>query len=447
MHAFASPNTVIRSLSPAVHVVNPLDAVRRVANNQRHWFSYSNGIAVGTWRRIPIYVAPSWLFVSAVLLFSYASVAQYRLPGLPLGGAYLIAVGFVGLFLASVLVHELAHALVARRFGTPVESVTVWMLGGYTRVRHEPATPGAEFVMAASGPAASLALGLLGVGGAQIEALPAWLDDLFYQLAVSNLTIAVFNVLPGLPLDGGIMIRAVAWRATGDRLRATVIAARAGQGLAVILLGFAFGLIYAETGINPGLLVLTFLIPFFLWISASHTVRRSHMRRRIAGLSVRAMARRCVAVPSDASLADALAARASPEQPIVVTDGSDVMGTVPAEVIAATPAARHEHIAVGHLVRHVEPHHVLPASGAGAELWQAVTGHQGPGGRDANLVSPSHYVVTDADRVIGVISDTDLAHAIEPPLKLWNARRLADAWRSWRYGSDHGGERSGAPRR
>ena len=143
------------------------------------------------------------------------------------------------LFLASLLAHELAHALVARRSGVTVRSVTLWMLGGVTDLEGEPPTAGADFRIALAGPVASLAAGGICYGlGAAVHAAggPALVVAAASWLAVMNVVLAVFNLLPGAPLDGGRVLRAILWRRYGDRERAERGAARAGQALGVVMM-------------------------------------------------------------------------------------------------------------------------------------------------------------------------------------------------------------------
>src|SRR3712207_6323064 len=158
--------------------------------------------------------------------------------------AYAIAAVLAAVaFLASLLAHELAHALVARRNGVEVEGITLWLLGGVARLRGGARTPGAEFCIAGVGPLTSLVLGLLLMAGAVLARL-AGADGLpvavLEYLAGINVVLAVFNLVPAAPLDGGRVLRAFLWRLRGDAWSSAVTAARAGRffGFALIALGF-----------------------------------------------------------------------------------------------------------------------------------------------------------------------------------------------------------------
>src|SRR2546429_8995389 len=147
------------------------------------------------------------------------------------------------LFFASVLAHELAHSLVARRFRMSVSSITLFLLGGVANLTREPPSAKAEFFMAAAGPLTSLVIGGVGfaiaiAAGASLAAAP-WLEvigGVAGYLGLINIAVALFNMIPGFPLDGGRVLRSAIWGISGERLRATRIAARGGQIVAGIFL-------------------------------------------------------------------------------------------------------------------------------------------------------------------------------------------------------------------
>lgn len=163
-----------------------------------------------------------------------ASVLPRAVPGMSAGRYTVAALVGAVVFLASVFAHEWAHAVVARRNGVPVTSVTLWALGGTTELGGQPNTPGAAFRIAAVGPAVSA------VAGAALIAVALLTSGLTAAVlgwvGMTNLILAVFNVLPGAPLDGGRLVAAAVWKRTGDRARGTVAAAKAGRGLGWLIL-------------------------------------------------------------------------------------------------------------------------------------------------------------------------------------------------------------------
>jgi Zn-dependent protease len=205
---------------------------------------------VGRIRGIPIRIDATWLIIAGFVLWSLSAVA-FPLFFVGYGRAVYWTMGTAataGLFV-SILLHELAHAAVARRFDTPVEGITLFLLGGVAEMSEEPRTARAEFLMAGAGPAASLALGGLGfilTGLGTGLGWPETVNGTLGYLAVVNLLLAVFNLVPAFPLDGGRMLRAVLWGTLGSHGRATRVSVYMGVGLGWI--GVALGLVTALFG-------------------------------------------------------------------------------------------------------------------------------------------------------------------------------------------------------
>jgi Zn-dependent protease len=170
------------------------------------------------------------------------------------GAAYVLAAGATALvFLGCVLVHELSHAVVARRAGIGVDGITLWFLGGVTRLTSEATTPKVELAVSGAGPLASLVLGVVMVGGGialEAAAVSPLVVATLTWLGVINIVLAAFNVLPGAPLDGGRLLHAFVWSRHGDPRRATRTASRAGEILGAILI--AFGLLEFAFGTAVG---------------------------------------------------------------------------------------------------------------------------------------------------------------------------------------------------
>jgi len=244
-------------------------------------------IRLGRVAGIPVGLNGGALVVLALLA---AGLAYGRLPAQVPGRstvAYLAGgVVAAALFLASVLVHELGHAVVARRTGVEVESITLWLLGGVAQLRGEPGSPKGEFNVAAVGPATSLVLGV-GFGGLAFGLAALGGDPLVVAvaayLAISNVALAVFNLIPAAPLDGGRVLRAAVWRVTGDPVRSAVVAARAGRIFGFVLIGL--GLI--QTLLRADLSGLWWLlIGWFLVHAAAAEEQRAVLGRALHGLRV-----------------------------------------------------------------------------------------------------------------------------------------------------------------
>jgi len=264
---------------------------------------------------IRIGVGISFFVVLFVFIFAVTGPFHEMLGG-SRTTAYLVAVASVLSFFASLIMHELGHALVARRNGLPVAGIDLWAFGGMTR-SGEPQTPGVEFRVAVAGPLVTLAVivlctlagqlatnsshffeAALATGGVRASPPLVWLS----WVATINALVLVFNLIPAFPLDGGKIARAAIWWRTGDRDRATNVSGRMGQGFA-LLLGL-FGLWGLASGSSGGLLAM--LLAFFLYQSASAAVVQASLNRRIDNLTVAdVMDREPVTIPSSSTLLEA----------------------------------------------------------------------------------------------------------------------------------------------
>ncbi len=236
---------------------------------------------------IPLEVNASWIAVFALIAGSlsfgyFPSEYPGRSVSVDLASGVLTAL----LFFASIIAHELSHSVVARAGGIRIEKVTLFLFGGVAQMQEEPRTPGREFVMAIAGPAMSLVLSAAFAGMAVLLA-SAGLSDVLWgpleYLAVINLSVAVFNLLPGFPLDGGRVLRSLLWKLTGDLLKATRWASRAGQFIGYALLAGA--LIGLANG-NTQMLWLG-LVGWFIANLAGSAYRNQVVLSSLEGLTAR----------------------------------------------------------------------------------------------------------------------------------------------------------------
>lgn len=209
----------------------------------------------------------SWFLVFGLVVWATASAFAELYPDVPLTTRSAMALVTGMAFFACLVLHELAHAVTARRFGIGVRGITLFLFGGVAEIEGEVPTPAREFAVALVGPAVSIGLGCVFGLGATWAATGDWLvgEGVFGTLALVNLAVAVFNLVPGLPLDGGRLLRAVLWRVTGSYARASRIAARGGLMLAIALLGLGLylALVLHEVA---GLWYLPMAV--FLWLLA-----------------------------------------------------------------------------------------------------------------------------------------------------------------------------------
>jgi Zn-dependent protease len=268
---------------------------------------------------IRIGVDPSWFLVLFLVIYSLTGYYQDAIPGESDSGAFMLATVSALLFFLSILLHELGHSVVAIRNGIPIVGIDLWLFGGIAKMERDTTSPGVEFRIAVAGPLVTLAIGAacigIGVlaGGTDFwsalrfdsNALSDGLLAMLAYLASINLIVLVFNLIPGFPLDGGRIARAIAWWLTGDRNRATAIAGRLGQFFSYLLIATGI-LLLALTG---DLLLGAWLvfIGLFLGQAARGAVYQTAVLSRIEGLKVSdVMDDEPVVIPGDLPIGRAL---------------------------------------------------------------------------------------------------------------------------------------------
>jgi Zn-dependent protease len=353
-------------------------------------------MSMGRIAGIPVHISPTWFLVAAVITVAFAPIVRRQLPEFG-SGAYAISLTFALLLYVSVLFHEISHALTARALGLPVRGITLHFLGGYTEIERNAPTPGRDLVVSVAGPLVSLAAaGLAYVASRPVDQPVA--RFLLLELAVANLLVGVFNLLPALPLDGGHMLRAAVWRVTGREHTGTVVAARAGQVLAVLVLLVPFIL----AGGSPSFIgvVWSGLVAVLLWTGAAQALAVGRLRSRLPRLDLEQMTRRAAPVAPDVPLAEALRqARARGVRALVVVDSSGrPTGLVSEASVVATPTDRRPWVPVGQVARSLQDGLLLPVDIDGEELL-----------RRMRETPASEYLVLDRDGgVYGVLATTDV---------------------------------------
>lgn len=243
----------------------------------------------------------SWLIVFALIVWSLAvAVFPSQNPGFSDGEYVVMAVAAAILFFVSLLLHELGHALQARREGIEIEGINLWLFGGVAQFKGSFASAGAEFRIAIAGPLVSLALGALFVLAAAFAGLPNAIDGVVAWLGYTNLILLVFNLLPALPLDGGRVLRSALWHLRGDLQWATWVASAVGRGFGFLFIGLGVFMLIVEGAFSGAWLAF---IGWFLLQAATSEARYVATKQALDGLRVRdLMIRQPVTVDADLSL-------------------------------------------------------------------------------------------------------------------------------------------------
>ncbi|NUP76938.1 MAG: site-2 protease family protein [Nonomuraea sp.] len=361
-----------------------------------------SGLRMGRPFGIPVYVSWTWFIVAFFITVIIGPRMRAMLPELDSTAAYAVAFVFAVLLYVSVLLHELAHSVLAKSFGLPVRRITLYFLGGVSEIEKEPPTPGKEFLVAAAGPGLSLGLAALGFLAETYVVNDGGIAEvLVWQLWVANLIVGVFNLLPGLPLDGGRMLRAGVWKLTKNPGSGTVVAAWGGRVLAVLLVIFPFATAMASgQEFDPLELLWPVVLASFIWMGATQSLRVARIRARIPQVNARALARRAVPVAAETPLAEAL--RQAAEQRagalVVVDHEGQPVAIVNEAAVQATPEHRRPWVDVGSLAKSLEPSMVLPADLVGEPLIDAM--RSAPAGE--------YLLVERGGEIYGVLATADV---------------------------------------
>ncbi|WP_372592714.1 site-2 protease family protein [Actinotalea sp.] len=366
-----------------------------------------SGWVVGRAAGVPVVLSPGWLLAAVlltVLFYPTARVLAAADGDRSTSGAALLSLAVVLMLFASTFLHELAHAVVARRHGMQVRQIVLTLLGGHTEFAERAPRPGASALVAIAGPAANLVIGLGAYLVWKAVEVPGGGSALLLAAAVTNGFVGAFNLLPGLPLDGGRVLESIVWTATGRRSTGTTVAAWAGHGVALAVVAWVL-LPALLSGTTPGLTQVGWgaLIAAFLWSGASQSRQAARNDRAVDGLAVRALAVPAVALPVTAPVvaADRLGDPA-PQIVLLAADGAPV-GYVDPEALAAVPPERRQTVTLAAVGVPLPP---------GAMVDVALTGHSALAAvAEVSRTTPVMAVVANG-RVVGLLRAADVARAM-----------------------------------
>ncbi|MFY9913973.1 MAG: site-2 protease family protein [Nocardioidaceae bacterium] len=360
------------------------------------------GIPLGHWHGVP--VRAHWSVLVALALFAYVlatSTLPTAKPGQPTAGYWVAGAVTATVLFVTLLVHELAHAITARHYGVGVRTISLWMLGGLTELDSEPSTPRADGIVALSGPLASLGLGVFfavlsgAVGGSGLVATSlAW-------LAGVSVLLALFNLLPGAPLDGGRVLSALLWWRSHDRARAADRAARTGRMVGIALI--ALGLFETTFGSYAGLWIV--LVGWFIMNGAA-SERYAVRVEKLRGLTAGDVMTPTPTVAANWSTVEQFLAGLSPENaaqpvfPLVDLDGR-LTGVVSLATLERLSPAQRSAVRMGGVVVRSRAPLTVTTDTAVPDLVHTLR------------VRGGLAVVVDAGRPVGLVTDRDLHRATQ----------------------------------
>jgi Zn-dependent protease len=363
---------------------------------------------------IDVLVNPTWLVIFALVgvsfgdLLSQTSVDGRSFPG----GPWPWIVGFVTavILFAGLLAHELSHSIIAKRNGVEINRITLFIFGGVAEMKTDVTTPGVEFRMAVAGPLMTFFLAGAFYGlyrlTSYLGAGPLLVAPLYY-LAATNLFIGVFNLLPGFPLDGGRVLRALVWKVTGDLQKATRAASIIGQVLAALLagLGLAIVIVYPEYLITGGWLILVGTFVFFL---AKSSYKQTLLRLAASDTLARdIMFTDVPVIPSLTPLTELRARYFStyhlPAFP--VAEAGRLIGTVSREDLMAINQAEWDVLNAGRASRALEPDQLVAPDTPLDQLLRTI------------LTGREYVLVVDGDNVLGIITRDEVSRYLDARMK------------------------------
>jgi len=355
------------------------------------------GFRLATIGGVPVYIGRSWPIIALIIVALYGPGVANSRPDLGLG-AYAVALAFAVMLLVSVLAHEAAHAVVATRCGYRVKRVVADLWGGHTAYDSSAARPGPSALVAVAGPAANALLALLGwlVRSDVPDVIPSLL---LVAMVYTNAFVAAFNLLPGLPLDGGFLVDALVWRITGKRESGLIAAGWCGRVVTVLVVLWFVGLpLLNRQQLDLFNVVWVLFIGSFLWVGATNAIRTGRGSRLLAGIRIDSVWRRAASLPPQASAAQALALRTSgPGGTVVVVedDARNAIGLLDDEALHAIPEQSLGGVAVTSVMRRQPDGWVVQARPdqsvtdvviAMQHLGIGVAAVRGPGGRIDGIV-------------------------------------------------------------
>ncbi len=374
---------------------------------------FGRGIFVGRLFGIEFYLDYSWFLIAAVIIYTWSTTvfpSKEWVPGRSLAVYWAMGSAATFLFFVSLLLHELGHSLVSQKCGIPVRRITLLFIGGVAEISREPDDAKSELKIAIGGPAVSIGLAMMFLGGAglfhlaNLEAASA----VCLLLCITNVGLVVFNMIPGYPLDGGRILRALIWQHTGKLHRATFITSRIGIGFSwVLIVAGAYSVLQQQFS---GLVWI--LIGFFLKGAAEAGYSNALQRDVLAGVSVRDIMTKtpiCLpdTLPLNLAVDDYFLTNHHEALPVIAEDG-EFRGLLRIEHMKDVPRERWPYMSTGDLVAEKETQLM--------KLEAATTASRAM----RRLLSPGsgRLAVTEDGKIVGMITRHDILHFIKIHIEL-----------------------------
>ena len=354
----------------------------------------------------------SWVIVAILIAWSLSTgVFPFRHEGLSAQTYWTMGIlGAIGLFL-SIIFHEMSHSLVARKFGIAIKGITLFIFGGVAEMKQEPPSPKAEFFMAAAGPLSSLLLALMFYALSQLARNAGWpepVDGILRYLAWINGMLAVFNLVPAFPLDGGRILRSVLWGWKKNLRWATRIAAGIGSGFGLVLIFLGFLQFFSGNFIGG---MWWFFIGMFLRGAAGMSYRQLLVRRALEGEPVRRFMKPDPVTVSPSTTLEALVDdyfypyqfKLFP----VVDKGNQLLGCVTIKTIKEIPREEWSRKTVGEIVLGCSPENTIDSQADAMEALSLM-----------NRTGSSRIMVTEENRLVGILSLKDMLSFLDLKVEL-----------------------------
>lgn len=365
------------------------------------------GLRIGRVFGVPVIISPTWFVLAVLITILYSDVVASALPHLSALGTYVVSFGFVITLCGSVFLHELGHALTSKYYRIKVNSITLEMLGGHTEMATEADRPKVEAIVSLAGPLVSAVLGVIGIALFIVVPKHTIGAQFAFQFAVCNVLVAVYNILPGLPLDGGRALRAIVWAVKKDKHLASRVSGWTGRAVAAFTAigGVALYLLQALTLLG---LVFALMVAGVLWWGATNAIQIGALGARFHLLSVGALTRPAVMVPRETPLAEVL--RQVGEQgafgAFVVDSAGNPTALMHTGAVKAVPPQRRPWVAIDDVCRTLDALNCWESQWRGERVIEAMRANPLP-----------EYAVFDGDQAVGIVRSVDIADVLDPRAK------------------------------